>query len=99
MNPVVTVFASLILVSLLATIYSFWAYHNCPDCKSHRPLIFPIICSIAWFLIGVDQLVAYQHKTHGTADGVTILLLIIVTLVALVYFVKDYVMEGSIPHK
>lgn len=92
MNMFVMAYALLIFVSLLASIYTLWAYHHCPSNRSHRPLIFPIMCSIAWFLVSVEQLVAYVKRTHGTVDGMTMVVLISATLIALLYFVKHYIM-------
>jgi len=91
MSLLVVVYSTLILVSVLATGYALWAYHLCPSNRSHRPLILPIVCSIAWFIVSVDQLVALVHKAHGTVDGLTMVMLITVTLVALLYFVQHYV--------
>lgn len=87
----VYIYAGLILVSIVSTGYTLWAYHHCPCHKSHRPLIFPIICSIAWFIVSLDQLIAIILKTHDSSDGLTVILLIIITLIALLYFVKNYV--------
>lgn len=92
MRFVVMSYALLILISLVAAMFSIWAYHTCPANRNHKPLIFPIVCSISWFLVGVDQLVAVMIGTHGTIDGLTLILLITVTIVALVYFVNSYVM-------
>ena len=92
MRFVVLSYALLILISLVAAMFSIWAYHTCPANRSHRPLTFPIICSIAWFLVGIDQLVAVMNKTHGTVDGLTLVLLTSVTIVALIWFVNSYVM-------
>lgn len=92
MRFVVLAYASLILISLIASMFSIWAYHSCPANRSHRPLIFPIVCSISWFLVGVDQLVAVINRTHGTIDGLTLVLLTTITIVALIYFVNSYVM-------
>lgn len=93
MNWIIMLYALLILISLVASIYTLWAYHHCPDNRSHRPLIFPIVCSMAWFLVGIEQLVAYVKHTHGSVDGFTMIGLVIVTLVALLYFVKAYVLH------
>lgn len=87
----VVIYAGLILVSIVATCYTLWAYHHCPCNKSHRPLIFPIICSIAWFIVSVDQLVSMLEHTHDSSDGLTSIMLIILTLIAMLYFVKNYV--------
>lgn len=92
MSTVVISYAILILISLLATAYTLWAYQHCPENKSHRPLVFPLICSIAWFLVAVEQLVAYGNHTHGTVDGITMLLLISATLASLLYFIKAYIL-------
>lgn len=89
---VVLSYAFLILISLVASMYTMWAYSACPSNRSHRPLIFPIMCSISWFLVGVDQLVATIGRKHGSVDGITVVLLIGVTLAALLYFVHGYVM-------
>ena len=91
MSVLVIVYATLILVSVLSTAYTLWAYHQCPSNRSHRPLILPIMCSIAWFLVSIDQLVAVMHRSHGTVDGLTMVMLITVTLAALLYFVQHYV--------
>lgn len=93
MNIFVLAYAGLILVSLLAVLYTLWAYHHCPSNRSHRPLVFPFICSLAWFLVGVEQLVAYIRRTHGSVDGITMIVLISVTLIALLYFVKHYIFQ------
>ncbi len=90
-------YAFLILVALVASMYTMWAYSACPSNRNHRPLIFPIICSMSWFLVGVDQLVATIGKKHGSVDGLTVVLLIAVTLGALLYFVHGYVMVGIKP--
>lgn len=87
----VYIYAGLILISIVATCYTLWAYHHCPCDKSQRPLIFPIICSIAWFLVSVDQMIAIILHTHDSSDGLTVILLIIITLIALLYFVRNYV--------
>lgn len=92
MRFVILAYALLIMVSLVASMFSIWAYHTCPSNRSHRPLIFPIICSISWFLVGIDQLIAIMNKTHGTIDGLTLVLLTSITIVALIYFVNSYVM-------
>lgn len=89
---VVLAYAFLILVALLASIYCMWAYSACPVNRNPRPLIFPIMCSISWFLVGVDQLVATISRKHGSVDGLTVVLLIGVTLAALLYFVHGYTM-------
>lgn len=91
MSLLVLVYATLILVSVLSTAYTLWAYHQCPSNRSHRPLILPIVCSVAWFLVSIDQLVAVVRRVHGTVDGITMLMLITVTLAALLYFVQYYV--------
>lgn len=93
MNLFVLAYAGLILVSLLAVMYTLWAYHHCPSNRSHRPLVFPIMCSIAWFLVGVEQLIAYVKRAHGTVDSITMIVLTIVTLIALLYFVKAYILQ------
>ena len=85
-------YALLILISLVASMYTMWAYSVCPANRSHRPLIFPMMCSIAWFLVGVDQLVATIGKRHGSVDGLTIVILVAITLGALLYFVHGYLM-------
>ena len=95
MSVLVLVYATLILVSVLSTAYTLWAYHQCPSNRSHRPLILPIVCSVAWFLVSIDQLVAVMHRVHGTVDGLTMVMLITVTLVALLYFVQHYVQGRS----
>lgn len=87
----VYIYAGLLLTSIVATCYTLWAYHHCPCDKSHRPLIFPIICSIAWFIVSLDQLVAIITKSHDSSDGLTVIMLISLTLVALLYFVRNYV--------
>lgn len=91
MSILVVVYSSLILISILSTAYSLWAYSICPSNRSHRPLIFPIVCSIAWFLVSIDQLVAIMNNTHNTVDGLTMVVLIVATLTALLYFVQHYV--------
>ena len=91
MSVLVIVYATLILVSVLSTAYTLWAYHQCPSNRSHRPLILPIVCSVAWFLVSIDQLVAVMRRVHGTVDGLTMVMLIAVTLAALLYFVQHYV--------
>jgi heme/copper-type cytochrome/quinol oxidase subunit 3 len=96
MSVLVIVYATLILVSVLSTAYTLYAYHMCPSNRSHRPLILPIVCSIAWFLVSVDQLVAMMHQAHGTMDGLTMVMLITVTLAALLYFVQHYVQGRSL---
>lgn len=93
MTRVITLaYAFLILIALFASMYTMWAYNACPSNRSHKPLVFPIMCSISWFLVGVDQLVATIGRKHGSVDGVTIVLLIAITLGALLYFVHGYVM-------
>ena len=87
----VYIYALLILVSIVSTCYSLWAYQHCPSNRSHRPLVFPIVCSISWFLISVDQLVAVIRRTHGSTDGLTMVMLVALTLAALLYFVQNYV--------
>lgn len=96
MSILVVVYATLILVSVLSTAYTLWAYHLCPSNRSHRPLVLPIVCSIAWFLVSVDQLIALMHKAHGTVDGLTMVMLITVTLASLLYFVQHYVQGRSL---
>lgn len=95
MSVLVIVYATLILVSVLSTAYTLWAYHQCPSNSSHRPWILPIVCSVAWFLVSIDQLVAVMHRVHGTVDGLTMVMLITVTLAALLYFVQHYVQGRS----
>ena len=91
MSVLVIVYATLILISVLSTAYTLWAYHQCPSNRNHRPLILPIVCSVAWFLVSIDQLVAVLRRVHGTVDGLTMVMLITVTLAALLYFVHHYV--------
>ena len=91
MSVLVIVYATLILVSVLSTAYTLWAYHQCPNNRSHRPWILPIVCSVAWFLVSIDQLVAVMRRVHGTVDGLTMVMLIAVTLAALLYFVQPHV--------
>lgn len=95
MSVLVIVYATLILVSVLSTAYTLWAYHQCPSNRNHRPLILPIVCSVAWFLVSIDQLVAVMRRVHGTVDGLTMVMLIAVTLAALLYFVQHYVQSRA----
>lgn len=93
MRFVILTYALLIFVSLVSAIYTMWAYHHCPNNRSHKPLVFPMVCSIAWFLVAIDQLAALTTKTHGSVDGATFVVLISITLIALIYFVKAYILE------
>lgn len=90
MRLVIIVHALLILVSLISLAYSLVSYHTCPENRNHRPLILPIFCSLAWFLVAIDSLVAQVQRVHGSTDGVVIILLVCVTLAALIYFAISY---------
>lgn len=93
MHLITMAYTSLILASLVATVYTVWAYNSCPVDRSHRPLVFPMICSMAWFLVSTDTAVAHFRGTHGSVDGTTVIVLIVVTLISIISFTKAYVKE------
>ena len=86
MNLNGTVYAILILVSLITFLYTIWSYYECPKTRSHRPYIFPIFVSAAWIVVSLQGLAG----RHGAVDGYSLLGLSIVTLLSLLIFIRYY---------
>lgn len=86
MNLNGTVYAILILVSLITFLYTIWSYYECPKTRSHRPYIFPIFVSAAWIVVSLQGLTG----RHGAVDGYSLLGLSIATLVSLLIFIRYY---------
>lgn len=90
MNPVVLLYAAILLISGLTFAYAMWSYYECPSTRSHKPYIFPIFVSVGWFMTSVQGIVNHITGGHGAPDGVSFLLLTIVTLIALLIFIRYY---------
>lgn len=90
MNPVVLLYAAILLISGLTFAYAMWSYYECPSTRSHKPYIFPIFVSVGWFMTSVQGIVNYVTGGHGAPDGVSFLLLTIITLIALLIFIRYY---------
>ena len=86
MNLNGTVYAILILVSLITFLYTIWSYYECPKTRSHRPYIFPIFVSAAWIVVSLQGLAG----RHGAVDGYSLLGLSIATLLSLLIFIRYY---------
>lgn len=96
MHLVVTLYSLLILLSTVTASFSIHAYAGCPSNRSHKPLIMPIVCSIGWFLVSIDQLIRATSPSMAPANTEALVLLTIATLAALLYFVVHYLRERHI---
>ena len=93
MHLAVILYSSLILLSAVTASFSIHAYTGCPSNRSHKPLIMPIVCSVGWFIVGVDQLIQYVTHTVDHSSEEATIILTIATLAALLYFVVHYLRE------
>jgi len=93
MHLIVILYSTLILLAAVTASFSVHAYTGCPSNRSPRPLILPIICSVGWFIVGVDQLIQYATQVVDSSSEAAIITLTIATLAALLYFVIHYLRE------
>ena len=93
MHTVVILYSLLMLLAAVTASFSVQAYSGCPSSRSHKPLIMPIVCSLGWFLVSVDQIIRHITKSPEPANAEAMVILTIATLVALLYFVAHYLRE------